>query len=531
VARQSWFANDKAGEVTGESSERIRRPQALPLPPQAKEDRSTTKPQPVNARQPAYILRRRRDRWARRFALRLVYADTLILAALLTAFGVLLPNLEVTLSWPGGPNNVPYFVPLTVIGLLWLLALAAFDTRDRHIVGHGVLEYRRVVDSTFFVFAALVIAAYFLRIEVSRTLFLLALPIGLTGLLAGRWGFRQWLRRRQKAGDFVYRAVVLGDRAKIAHIIKQIRGTHGTGYSIVGAVTPHGTATSIDDVPVIGALHEAEKAIDSISADTLILTGADDIDPRAMRRLGWAMAERDVNWVVAPALTDVAGPRIHAKPVAGLPLVHVDFPRLEGYRRFAKRSFDIIVSTLLLVITSPIMLITAIAIRVEGPGPVMYTQQRVGRRGNRFSMIKFRSMVQGADDQLESLLDLQGATARPFFKVTQDPRITRVGRIIRRHSIDELPQLLNVLSGRMSLVGPRPQRPAEVALYDDVVERRLLVKPGMSGLWQVSGRSQLSWEDSVRLDLYYVENWSFTQDIHILFRTIKAVVMPGKSAH
>lgn len=480
----------------------------------------------------ATIQRRRVPSWVRRYARRLLYTDVIILVATLVIFGLLmLPGLQASLVWPHGPDNLPYFVPLTIVGLLWMLTLAAFDTRDRHIVGHGVLEYRRVVDSTLFVFAAIVIVAFFLRIEVARTLFLFALPVGLTGLLLGRWWCRQWLRRRQSAGDYVYRAVILGDREKIAHVVKQIRSTHGTGYMIVGAVTPHGVSDMIGDVPVLGPLHEAKEAIDATGADTLILTGADEINPAAMRRLGWAMAERDVSWVVAPALTDVAGPRIHAKPVAGLPLVHVDFPRLEGYRRFAKRSFDIVGSVLLLILTSPIMLAAAIAVRLEGPGPVLYTQERVGRRGTTFAMFKFRSMVEGADDQLASLLDLQGAPEQPFFKVTDDPRITRVGRIMRRHSIDELPQLLNVLAGKMSLVGPRPQRPAEVALYDDVVERRLMVKPGMSGLWQVSGRSQLTPEDSIRLDLYYVENWSFTQDLHILFRTIKAVIAPGRTAH
>ncbi len=146
-------------------------------------------------------------------------------------------------------------------------------------------------------------------------------------------------------------------------------------------------------------------------------------------------------------------------------------------------------------------------------------------------MFKFRSMVANADDQLASLLDLQGTTDQPLFKVTDDPRITKVGRFLRKHSIDELPQLFNVFIGEMSLVGPRPQRAAEVALYDDDAHRRLLVKPGMSGLWQVSGRSKLSWEDAIRLDLYYVENWSFTQDVQILFRTIRAVLVPGETAH
>lgn len=487
---------------------------------------------PLTAAAGAAVQRRRVPSWVRLYARRLFYTDTAILIATLLVFGTtVLPGLEASLLSDTGPNDLPYVVPLVVIGILWMLALAAFDTRDRHIIGHGVYEYRRVVDSTFFVFAAIVIVAFFLRIEVARTFFLFALPAGLTGLLVGRWACRQWLRKRQATGQYVYRAVVLGDREKIAHVVKQIRSTHGTGYLIVGAVTPHGVSDMIGDVPVLAPLHEAKEAIDAIGADTLILTGADEINPTAMRRLGWAMAERDVSWVVAPALTDVAGPRIHAKPVAGLPLVHVDFPRLEGYRRFAKRSFDIVGSILLLIVTSPIMLAAAVAIRVEGPGPVLYTQARVGRRGNTFAMLKFRSMVEGADDQLASLLDLQGAPDQPFFKIANDPRITRVGRIMRRHSIDELPQLLNVLSGKMSLVGPRPQRPAEVALYDDVVERRLMVKPGMSGLWQVSGRSQLSPEDSIRLDLYYVENWSFTQDLQILFRTVKAVVAPGRTAH
>jgi exopolysaccharide biosynthesis polyprenyl glycosylphosphotransferase len=474
---------------------------------------------------------RREPPWVRRYASRLIYTDALIIAATLAAFGAfVLPSLNTTLSWPDGPD-LPYSVPLAIVGIVWVLCLDAFDTRDRHIVGHGLVEYRRIVSATFFVLAVVVIIAFFLQIEASRALFLVALPVGLLGLLAGRWGWRQWLRRRQASGSFVYRAVVLGDPVKLEHIIRQIRGTHGTGYAIVGAITPGGTPAAIDDVPVIGALADAEASMDLVSADTLIVGGADELDPMTMRRLGWAMADRDVNWVVAPALTDVAGPRIHARPVAGLPLIHIDFPQLEGYRRVLKRTFDIVASLVLLLLAAPIMLFTAIAIRVESPGPVFYSQQRVGRRGTTFAMMKFRSMVQGADDQLASLLDLQGTTDRPLFKVTDDPRITKVGRFIRKHSIDELPQLFNVLAGHMSLVGPRPQRAAEVALYNDDAHRRMLVKPGMSGLWQVSGRSSLSWEDALRLDLYYVENWSFLQDIQILFRTVKAVIAPGDSAH
>jgi exopolysaccharide biosynthesis polyprenyl glycosylphosphotransferase len=487
-------------------------------------------PRPLSSTTPLPVVRRDVP-WARRYAQRLAFTDALIAVVTLLGFrALLLESLGATLSWPGGPT-LPYWVPLTLVSVLWLLCLEVFDTRDQHIVGHGVAEYRRIVNATFMAFAIVVIVAFFLRIDVARTLFLVALPVGLVLLLTSRWVWRQWLRRRQREGKFSHRAVVLGERSKIEHIVAQIRRTHGTGFLIVGAITPRGSEDTVKGVPVLGTIVSAAEAMDAASADTLIIGGADELDPDTMRRLGWAMADREINWVVAPALTDIAGPRIHARPVAGLPLVHVDFPRLEGYHRLVKRIFDVVAAALLLVLFSPVILVAAVAIRVDGPGPIFYSQQRVGRRGETFSMFKLRSMVAGADDQLSSLLDLQGTSTRPFFKVTDDHRITRVGRYLRRHSIDELPQLVNVLAGHMSLVGPRPQRPEEVALYDDTVARRLLVKPGMSGMWQVSGRSALTWEDSLRLDLYYVENWSFMQDLTILFRTVRTVMSPGDTAH
>ncbi|WP_288871274.1 sugar transferase [uncultured Microbacterium sp.] len=300
---------------------------------------------------------------------------------------------------------------------------------------------------------------------------------------------------------------------------------------MVGVITDGVPSEGMPQLEVLGDIRSAERALDAASIDALIIVGSDDIDPETMRRLGYAVADRDIHMIMAPALTDVAGPRLHATPVAGLPLVHVDFPRMEGGKRFLKRAFDIVGSTALLILFSPVFLATAIAIKIDGPGPIFYHQERIGRGGKTFGMRKFRSMVANADDQLASLLDLQGSSETPLFKVSDDPRITKIGRFLRKHSIDELPQLVNVVRGDMSLVGPRPQRAAEVALYDDIALRRLAVKPGMSGLWQVSGRSSLSWEETIRLDLYYVENWSLTQDVVILFRTIRAVVAPGASAH
>ncbi|WP_449372207.1 sugar transferase [Arthrobacter psychrolactophilus] len=216
--------------------------------------------------------------------------------------------------------------------------------------------------------------------------------------------------------------------------------------------------------------------------------------------------------------------RIHTQQVAGLPLIHVTTPKLEGGKRVAKRAFDLVGAGLLVIFLSPLFAVLAILTKLSSPGPIFYTQERVGVRGRTFNMIKFRSMIVNADAQLAGLLNAQGTADKPLFKVENDPRITPVGRVLRKYSLDELPQLFNVLLGNMSLVGPRPQRDGEVALYDDAAKRRLYVQPGMSGLWQVSGRSNLTWEESIRLDLYYVENWSLITDISILFKTAKAVV-------
>lgn len=416
--------------------------------------------------------------------------------------------------------------------IAWMISLDVFATRDHKVIGSGTLEYKRISDASILLFGLFAIAAFLLRIELARGYFLTALPVGLALLLVSRWLWRQWLRRQQLNSRYVSRALLLGERIKSAHVAKTIQRTPGTGLLLVGALTRSGTTSkgSVEGVEVLGEYSDLLAAADSSGADTVILTGADEISPDHMRRIGWELEARSIELIVAPALTDIAGPRIHARPVAGLPLIHVSYPTLEGAKRVYKRTFDIIGSGLLILLGSPVLIAVAIAVKLSGPGDILYRQVRIGRRGKEFGMLKFRSMVQDADDQLESLLDAQGTSDTPLFKVTNDPRITPVGKFLRKYSLDEVPQLFNVFFGEMSLVGPRPQRAAEVALYDDAAHRRLIMKPGMSGLWQVSGRSNLSWEDSIRLDLYYVENWSLTADIMILFRTVRAVVTP-EGAH
>jgi exopolysaccharide biosynthesis polyprenyl glycosylphosphotransferase len=227
---------------------------------------------------------------------------------------------------------------------------------------------------------------------------------------------------------------------------------------------------------------------------------------------------------MAPALTDIAGPRIHTQQVAGLPLIHVTTPTLEGGQRVAKRLFDLTVSGILVVITLPLMALISLMVILDSPGPILFRQKRVGMGGAEFEMFKFRSMVPDAEQRLADLAELNDGHG-VLFKMKQDPRVTRIGSVLRKYSLDELPQLFNILAGSMSLVGPRPPLPVEVAGYEQDVLRRLLVKPGLTGLWQVSGRSNLSWQDSVRLDLYYVENWSLAGDVVIILRTARAVFL------
>lgn len=468
--------------------------------------------------------------WQRDYAIRLAITDALSVAIAVFVSQAIWIGSSTLLFLPDVlPQDIALTYTTVSVGviLVWLGFLSYYATRDQKNIGSGTVEYRRTVDATIRFFGILAIAAYLARVDLGRGYFLTALPLGILLLLMTRWLWRQWLHRQQRAGRCITRALLIGQSAKTQHVVEAMFRDGATGLQPIGALTKSGSPDPTIAVPVLGRYADSIRLLSEMDVEAVILTGADDISPKEMRRLGWALEAQKIALIVAPALTDVAGPRIHARPVAGLPLIHVDFPVFEGRKRFAKRFFDIVSSALLLLLLSPALLAIAIAVKASGPGAILYRQTRVGLKGELFGMLKFRSMVQGADDQLASLLDAQGTSDSPLFKVINDPRITPVGRFIRKYSLDEFPQLINVLLGHMSLVGPRPQREAEVALYDDAAHRRLFMKPGMSGLWQVSGRSSLSWDDAIRLDLYYVENWSLTADFVILWKTFRAVVAPG----
>jgi len=466
--------------------------------------------------------------WRRKYASRLKFIDAgIIVWAVTGAYAV---RFGLTDDGVAGARDVDYTTLSVILVVAWWLMLDFWGSREPRVLGSGSEEYKRVLSSTLWLFGLVAIVSYALRIDTARGFVGLAFPAGVLGLLAGRWLVRQHLSIERRHGKSSSRVLIIGGPYSAAHLVTSLRSAPNAGYVPVAAHLPGATqpVSSLErlGVPIAGVSKDFNSILDTIlraNVDAVAISAGVNLHPQDLRRLGWELAARDIGMILAPALTDVAGPRIHTQPVAGLPLIHVSTPKLTGGKKVAKRAFDVAVAGLLVALLSPVFLILALLVRVTDPGPVFYRQERIGLRGTTFSMLKFRSMKVNADAELQALLAAQGSSDTPLFKIENDPRITPLGRVLRKYSLDELPQLLNVLGGSMSLVGPRPQREGEVALYDDAAHRRLYVSPGMSGLWQVSGRSNLTWEESIRLDLYYVENWSLMGDIIILFKTFKAV--------
>ncbi|MBG6085434.1 sugar transferase [Zhihengliuella flava] len=448
-----------------------------------------------------------------------------VVVAHLVRFGAT-TNASVSESLPF-TFDISYAALGIAIGALWWLALTGWNTRDDRFLGAGLEEYKRVAAASLYLFGGLAILSYAARVDTARGYVGIALPLGLLLLLFGRWGARKYIRAARNHGKLSRRVLLIGGPEAVNHLAGSLRDDAGAGYSPVGAFLPQHDAdeshtVDLEYVSRGSTLSDILTSIDEAYADTVAISSGSSLAPALVRRLGWELQARGVQMIMAPALTDVAGPRIHTQPIAGLPLIHVSAPELKGIKRFAKRAFDVFFAALGLVILAPFMLLLAVLIRFDDPGPVFFHQRRIGIDGRPFYMHKFRSMVVDAEQRLAELRAASEGNG-VLFKMKQDPRITKLGAFIRRCSIDELPQLWNVLRGEMSLVGPRPPLPQEVDTYEDFVHRRLMVTPGITGLWQVSGRSDLTWDESVRLDLYYVENWSLTQDFIIILKTAKAV--------
>ncbi|MEV4465367.1 sugar transferase [Micromonospora echinofusca] len=428
---------------------------------------------------------------------------------------------------PGG-SKIPYVLVAPGLVLAWLVSLRVLRCYDDRVLGYGADEYRRVGTASLRLAGGIAIAGYIADVGVSRGFLGISFAVGMLGLEVARFAARKRLHRaRSEGAGWSRKVLVVGDTAHVLELVHTLRREPYAGYQVVGACIPDAllapVAQRLGDVPVVGSFRGIPEAATAIGADTVAVTASGELTATRLRRLGWQLEGTGIDLVVAPALTDVAGPRIHTRPVAGLPLIHVEAPEFRGARKLVKGFVDRAVSSVALTLLLPLVAAIALAIKIDSRGPVLFRQTRVGQGGREFGVYKFRTMVVNADALLAALA-ARNETDGLMFKMRDDPRVTRIGRLLRKWSLDELPQLVNVLLGHMSLVGPRPPLPSEVARYDGDVARRLLVKPGMTGLWQVSGRSDLSWEDGIRLDLYYVENWSLAADLTILWKTFGAVV-------
>ncbi|GGF28711.1 sugar transferase [Williamsia phyllosphaerae] len=475
----------------------------------------------------ARFVQPRSQSWLYRYAARARFVDlvvvlTAVLVALIVRFGYDLTHTFGSFSWPA-------IVAALLIAVSWFAMLRVTQSSDRRVLGGGPTEYSRVVTSSVMTFGVFAIVCQLLNLSIARGFLAVAFPLGTVMLLLARWGMRRHLVGMRKSRKYLERVLIMGGVRSAKPMIDRLQQNPELGYEVVGLCVPIGKPSDPEiiesfgyEIPVFGDFSDARSAVALSGATTVAVTSAEVLGHSAMRELSWDLDDMDVEMLVSPGVTDVAGPRMMVRPVAGLPLLHIDKPSYQGANQFLKSAFDRIATSLLLLMLSPVLLACAIAVKVTSPGPVFYKGERIGVGNEAFPMWKFRSMVVDADQQRE-LLAAQNQGNGVLFKIQDDPRVTRVGKFLRRYSLDELPQLFNVMGGSMSLVGPRPPLREEVETYDHVVTRRMLVRPGITGLWQVSGRSDLSWEESVRLDLSYVENWSIMQDVLILWRTARAV--------
>jgi exopolysaccharide biosynthesis polyprenyl glycosylphosphotransferase len=407
---------------------------------------------------------------------------------------------------------------------VWIGAVGFMRAYEPRFLYTGREEFRRVLHATIAVGVAGALISYALHLQLSRQYLLTLTAVVLVSTVSGRYGHRTLLRVQRGAGSgWMRKVVVAGHEDEVRAVVSDLRRSPEHGYEVVGVCLVEETEPASYDVPVTAGITRIADTARRLSADGVVVLPCHHLGPSGLRRLGWDLEHDHTQMFVAPGLLDVARQRATLAPVGHLALLHVDHPELSGSRRLIKEVFDRTTAALALLVLLPFLGVLMLAVRLDSPGPVIFRQERVGRGHENFTLWKFRTMVTDAEHLRESLMAHNDADGM-LFKIRNDPRVTRVGRFLRKYSLDELPQLVNVLLGHMSLVGPRPPLPAEVLGYEDDVRRRMVVKPGITGLWQVSGRSDLPWDEAVRLDLRYVENWSLAMDLAILWRTWRAVV-------
>ncbi len=472
--------------------------------------------------------------WERRYRLTLAVVD------LGTALVALLAGLwlreavfgEEAALW--GSAAVMYTTVLVVV-VTWVAVLANRGAYAVRYIGAGTDEYRAVAGAGVTLVAVVAFVSFALRLEFSRGVLLFSVPVMVVGTVLARYGLRRRLARSRLAGKCLRSVVLVGSAQAVLDAARRIQDDPATtGLEVAGVCVsdPEDPILFSEDfahVPVLGTEAAALEAVDRVGAQVVAVASSPTISGQALRRFGWALEQRDVDLLIAPGIVDVAGPRLSLRRASGLPMLHLERPVSSGAHYRFKVALDRVLALVALMALAPVLIGVALLVRLDSPGPVLFHQRRVGEAGRVFPIVKFRTMVTNAEAHVKALTDADDGNG-VLFKLHRDPRITRVGRVLRRFSLDELPQLINVVRGEMSLVGPRPPLPREVDAYESDAVRRLRVRPGMTGLWQVSGRSDLSWIDSLRLDLWYVDNWSLALDAQILVRTVRAVIW-GKGAY
>ncbi|CCH78333.1 Exopolysaccharide biosynthesis polyprenyl glycosylphosphotransferase [Nostocoides japonicum T1-X7] len=466
--------------------------------------------------------------WQRRYRTTAVVAD--LLGGAVVSFGAAALRHAMfggqTELWLASAASTKIAVLLMPIA--WVLCLARAGAYAPRYLGTGNEEYRAIMRAMVVLLAMAAVLLYALKLDLSRAYALIALPSLVIVSLVLRWLLRDNLARARQRGKALQPTLVVGRVDTVGSMIHQIHfDPAGSGLRVVGAcvseVDPdRPLQRTVDGVPVLGGPEETLRAVDELGAAVVAVASTPELAGDSLRRLGWSLEYRDVDLLVAPGIVGVAGPRLSLRPANGLPMLHVERPLTGGISYRLKAIVDRLLALLAVAVLAPVFAVIWVLIRVDSRGPALYRQERIGSEGRPFTMLKFRSMVVDAESRLPELVDRSDGNGR-LFKMREDPRVTRVGRVLRKFSLDELPQLFNVVAGQMSLVGPRPPLGREVDEYEFDAVRRLRVLPGMTGLWQVSGRSDLSWEDSLRLDLWYVDNWSLTLDLQIISRTFRAV--------
>lgn len=435
---------------------------------------------------------------------------------------------------------MPFWLFLICFSLIWVLSLTFAGTYHRHVMAEGYELYAKIINASLLTIITYCSLAFIFNLSLPRTALIVAPIIAFFLEVIARWQMRQWQHRSRQKGACKYKTVVIGSSDGINCALRTMRDYSNWGYSpiavcpieaddnekdayVVTSFEPDPSIEGADKLKVIPFNAVFPRTCESLGAQEVYVADVLSRDSEMLHGISLAVESLGMELALAVSLADVSGHRLYLRNTAEQPVLLASLPQYTNTTYVIKRLLDIVGSAFALLISSPLMLGTAIAIKLDDGGPIFFSQQRIGLHGKPFTMYKFRSMVTNAEELKKKLAEENGQTDRFIFKMKDDPRITKVGRFIRKTSLDEFPQFFNVLKGDMSLVGPRPALPEEVARYGSLYSARLLVKPGITGPWQVSGRSDLSQEQSEYLDVSYIENWSIAGDLAILAKTVLVV--------